>query len=682
MAQGASERSRLLGSPSVNSSQLHDAFISDRGRTFSRSSIANSEPFRDLSRASNSSGEGVDIDDIHFGLVRYGSLPSGTLSGLSPSMIDQNYGATTPKKCYPAVRERPASKILPTAKTTETDDSRSPRRVEEEDEPYSQFMNITPAKFWLVFGVIMACYFIACFDSTLMASSHPVITSYFDVSEAASWLSTVFLITSTAFQPLFGRLSDTFGRKIVFLASIAIFALTTLWCALATSIGSFIAARAFCGIGAGGTISQSLIVISDLVRIEERGVFQSHINIAFGLGSASGAAFGGFLCDTLGWRWAFGIQVPFLCVCFIGAVLFTPNRLGPMLLESSLEDPWLALRAFDATGSCLMLVSVTSLILSLNLGGNVYPWVSAPVITSIALCIIATACFLLVEKRAQQPVLPLRLLGKPPIANMVFANFLGGIASHTVLFNVPIFYQAVLLTSASSSGFFLALPSLVGSVAGVATGYIITYTRRLKPTLLFGAFVYVAGSVAVMALDRGIGKVAVMLLITGIPVGQGFVFPNTMMSALAVSSQADQAVVTTTIGLLRSLGTVFGVALSSVVFQNVLGVELEALVEGLRKDEIILLARSSIQSIRGLPEPYQSQGKLQIPRHSARISTNTNLKQSDRLICACFEGGFRVHHRGFGHNAYHHLADSPPCTEEREETHCSCWRVSKQGYVV
>jgi hypothetical protein len=154
------------------------------------------------------------------------------------------------------------------------------------------------------------------------------------------------------------------------------------------------------------------------------------------------------------------------------------------------------------------------------------------------------------------------------------------------------------------------------------------------------------------------------------------------MSALAVSSQADQAVVTTTIGLLRSLGTVFGVALSSVVFQNVLGVELEALVEGLRKDEIILLARSSIQSIRGLPEPYQSQGKLQIPRHSARISTNTNLKQSDRLICACFEGGFRVHHRGFGHNAYHHLADSPPCTEEREETHCSCWRVSKQGYVV
>jgi hypothetical protein len=128
----------------------------------------------------------------------------------------------------------------------------------ENDSPF--FGNYTTTGFWFFYGPILLVYFVATFDSTLMASSHPVITSYFHSSNAASWLSTAFMLTSTAFQPLFGRVSDTIGRRPLYVFSLVMFIVTTIWCALAQSIGSFIAARAFCGLGAGGVMAMVIPV--------------------------------------------------------------------------------------------------------------------------------------------------------------------------------------------------------------------------------------------------------------------------------------------------------------------------------------------------------------------------------------------------------------------------------------
>lgn len=139
----------------------------------------------------------------------------------------------------------------------------------------------------------------ACFDITLMASVHPVITSYSNASNEASWLTTAFMITNTRFQPLWRRRSDMVGRKSVCVVVLSIFALTNLCCALSQSIGSFIAAKAVCGIGAGGTMSMALVVVNDLVKVEYRGTYISHINVAFGIGAACGAAFGGVVSDSM-----------------------------------------------------------------------------------------------------------------------------------------------------------------------------------------------------------------------------------------------------------------------------------------------------------------------------------------------------------------------------------------------
>ncbi len=223
---------------------------------------------------------------------------------------------------------------------------------------------VSVGRFWLIYAGVLANSFMSLFDATLMASTHPVITSYFHASNSASWLSVAFLLTSTSFQPLFGRLSDTIGRKPPYIFTLAVFLLGTIWCAFAQSMISFVLARAMCGLGAGGLMSMSSIIASDLLPIEIRGAYQSYVHIAFGAGSALGAATGGAIADQLGWRWEFGIQIPIIAIVFTSACIFTPRDLG-LGAGVTKDGFWVAIRAFDYQGSLLLAGSITFLILGL-----------------------------------------------------------------------------------------------------------------------------------------------------------------------------------------------------------------------------------------------------------------------------------------------------------------------------
>ncbi|PHH83172.1 hypothetical protein CDD82_3219 [Ophiocordyceps australis] len=464
--------------------------------------------------------------------------------------------------------------------------------------------NTSPGRFWFIFSQILMAQFISCFDGTIMASSHPVITSYFGAANSASWLSTAFLLTSTAFQPLVGRLSDAVGRKPLFLGCLVVFACATTWCALAGSIESFIAGRALCGLGAGGAMTLGSIITSDLVPIERRGAYQSYMNVTYGIGSALGAALGGAMAEALGWRWEFGVQIPPLLLCFCVSAMALPPDLGKTGEPTTV---WQALQAFDARGSVLLTLAVCFLILGLNLGGNVFPWSHPLVIASLLIFAVCFPALVWVEARVSKPIMPLHLVRYAPRANLIYANFIAAIISNSIFFNIPLYFQAVLLTSATSSGLRLMLPSIVSSIAGTSTGFAITWTRRLKWPLWLGTFSYLIGTICLAFLHRNLPLSLYLVVLVPSSLGQGFQFPGTFMAILACSPQSDQAVVTSTLILWRSLGMVLGVASSSLVVQNALVHYLGAHVHGPEKESVIARVRASVEAIARLEQPYRGQ---------------------------------------------------------------------------
>lgn len=205
-----------------------------------------------LSRSLPTSGPALGPEPSEHAMLR--RVTSSSTAGLrrrrdSESAISTTSSVDAPDETSPLVRHR-------TSSTGSTSGA----------VPF--LMDSSPGRFWLIFSQILGAQFIACFDGTIMASSHPVITSYFGAANSASWLSTAFLLTSTAFQPLLGRLSDSIGRKPLFVGCLVVFLLATVWCALARSIEEFVAARAVCGLGAGGSMTLGSILTSDLVPIE------------------------------------------------------------------------------------------------------------------------------------------------------------------------------------------------------------------------------------------------------------------------------------------------------------------------------------------------------------------------------------------------------------------------------
>ncbi|KAI5463266.1 hypothetical protein BGZ63DRAFT_352577 [Mariannaea sp. PMI_226] len=467
------------------------------------------------------------------------------------------------------------------------------------------FLNdVSPTRFWFIFSQVLLGYFIACFDGTIMASSHPVITSYFHASNSASWLSTAFLLTSSAFQPLMGRLSDSLGRKPLWVGCLFIFTVATLGCAVATSIETFILARALCGIGAGGISALGSIIVSDLVPIENRGTYQSYLNANYGVGAALGAASGGAMADYFGWRWEFGIQVPPLLLAMIISSVAIPDDLG---IQGDRKTMWQALKEFDSMGSLLLTTAVTTLILGLNFGGNILPWSHPFVIASLTTFAVVFPLFIWVESWVYKPIMPLSLLRQSPRANLIFSNCIASFLANSIIFNIPLFFQAVLLNSATSSGLRLVIPTIASSTTGTMVGFAVQWTRRLKWPVQAGTICSFIGIVGLSGLTSGLPDMFYLFILLPSSIGQGFQFPGTFMAILAASTQAEQAVVTSTLVLWRSLGQVLGVASSSLVLQNALSFYLDEYVQGDQSADVIRRVRRSVEEVYKLEPPYQDQ---------------------------------------------------------------------------
>lgn len=288
-----------------------------------------------------------------------------------------------------------------------------------------------PRHFYWIELAIMSNVFLYGFDGTITAATYAVISSEFDAANTASWLTTSYLVTSTAFQPLYGRVSDIFGRRICFFIASITFGLGCLGCGVAGDIILLNCARALTGIGGAGLMTMATIVNSDMIPFRKRGMYQALQNGIFGFGAICGASFGGSIADTIGWRWCFLLQVPVALVALFLGVLVVKNQQNDFTWEGS---SWRAVwAAVDISGSLLLVVAISVQLVGLSLGGNELPWSSPWVIGTLIGSVLLIGIFFLVEaKTTAIPIIPLRLLqGRLPISVQI-ANLCVGLSAYAV----------------------------------------------------------------------------------------------------------------------------------------------------------------------------------------------------------------------------------------------------------
>ncbi|KAF5324336.1 hypothetical protein D9619_011312 [Psilocybe cf. subviscida] len=456
-----------------------------------------------------------------------------------------------------------------------------------------------PKRSHLVFVIPMAIgIFLTAMDQTIIVSSYASIGSELNQLQNTSWIATSYLLTITSFQPLYGKLSDIFGRKNCLIFGYCVFALGNLLCGLSRNLTELVAARAFAGIGGGGMQTIVSIIMSDVVPLRERGTWQGVLNIVFATGNTVGASLGGYLADTIGWRWAFLIQVP-ITILAILAVTFALH-----LPKIDTGDFWVKLRRVDFGGAITLVLTVFFLLFALDRGGNV-SWSDRYVVASLAAFGIFAVAFAFIEMEfAREPFAPKRIIVNRSLIASYLVNFFGIASAFTMIFHLSLYLQAVRGVSASQAGLWLIL-SVIGGLSGsLCGGLIIQATGKFYLITVLGYVGLLLGGLTI-TLSSGIllvstAGIAIGLVVSSIGNGSGIT--TSLISLIANAGQADQAIATAVSYLFRSLGSVVGLSVGSTLVQTTLRSELQKRLSGTDIDEIIRKVRESLTYLDELDE--------------------------------------------------------------------------------
>ncbi len=352
----------------------------------------------------------------------------------------------------------------------------------------------------VVLGGLMAGMFLAALDQSIVGVALPKITSELGGLDKLSWVVTAYLLTSTAATPLWGKISDLYGRRPMFQSAIVVFLIGSLVCGFASPIADalnvagidiMIAGRAVQGLGGGGLMSLALAVIGDIIPPRERGRYQGLFGAVFGVSSVAGPLLGGLFTDQLGWEWIFFINIP------IGAAALVVTSIA-LKLHHVRRDA-----RVDYLGAAVIVGAVSSLILYLTWAGPDVGWTSATGLGLLVATVLLVGLFVLVERRAGEPIIPIELFGQWTFtSNMVFAMIMG-VGMFGGLIYLPIYLQVVKGYSATQSGLAM-LPLVVGIFStSISSGQIMSRTGRYKWMPITGSIV-VGG--ALFALSRLAGR--------------------------------------------------------------------------------------------------------------------------------------------------------------------------------
>ncbi|MFB7170367.1 DHA2 family efflux MFS transporter permease subunit [Streptomyces sp. NPDC056254] len=416
-------------------------------------------------------------------------------------------------------------------------------------------------------GALLLGLLIAALDQTIVSTALPTIVSDLGGMAHLAWVVTAYMLAATAATPLWGKLGDQYGRKKLFQYAIVLFLIGSALCGLAQDMPQLIGFRALQGLGGGGLIVLSMAIVGDIVPPRERGRYQGLFGGVFGATSVLGPLLGGLFVDNLSWRWVFYINLPIglVALVVIAAALHIPARPSK--------------HTIDYLGTFLIACVATCLVLVASLGAT-WGWGSTRIIGVAVLGVLLLAAFLLVERKAAEPVLPLGLFRIRTFTLCSAISFVVGFAMFGAMVYLPTFLQIVQGVSPTMSGVHM-LPMVIGMlISSTASGQIVSRTGRWKVFPIAGTAVTAIGLLLLHQLHRtsSTWEMSVYFFVFG--AGLGLVMQVLVLVVQNAVSYADLGVATSGATFFRSIGAAFGVAIFGTVFTNQLGDELATSLAG------------------------------------------------------------------------------------------------------
>ncbi|KAK9241882.1 major facilitator superfamily domain-containing protein [Lipomyces tetrasporus] len=508
----------------------------------------------------------------------------------SASSIDSRIDPDVIEESAPLLNDDSRSSIAPEDAHSLSDDTLAD---EIEEEELSSRALIT------VFISLYVGIFLAALDSTIVATLLAHIASEFNEFRSISWIATGYMISLAAFQPLYGKISDIFGRKSVLIACNVMFGVGSILCGLAPNMWFLVFARVVAGCGGGGLTSLTSITLSDIVPLRQRGLLQGLGNVLYGCGAAFGGVVGGLITESFGWRWTFLLQGPIIVLSLM-AICFNLKSQPAKEFDGS------NFQRIDFLGSLTLVSTLVLFLLAVAIGGNYAPWNSPAVIFTLLLSGVFLMIFVYVELRvAREPVIPLFLLKDRTVFGSSFTSWFMNMIYYSHIYYIAIYLISVQGVSPTKSGSSL-IPHIVGDALGsLVVGYYMRKTGRYFPMTCLAAFCMVFGSLLLCFVGTDTSQLLIMVIMFVPGFAFGLYLTITLVGLVAAVPREYQAVSTSIQFGFKGTGSTLGVSISTAIFQNVLAAKLYSRITGPDAEEIISRVKDSIDQVRFLSPDMQ-----------------------------------------------------------------------------
>ncbi len=414
--------------------------------------------------------------------------------------------------------------------------------------PVQTTNQITGNRRWWALGAVLLTMFFSSLDQTVIATAMPVIVGELQGFSLYAWTATAYMIASAVTVPIYGKLSDVYGRKPFYAFGLSLFMLGSIASGLVASMPQLIIGRALQGLGAGAMLSMPRATIGDIFNPRERGRWMGLIASVFGLSSIIGPVLGGWITDHWGWRWIFYINLPVGTLALVAILYALPT----VKTEDRVKLDW--------QGSLLMVGGLVPMLLAFTWAGSKYAWQSLPILGLLGLGLFLLGLFVWVERRAESPIVAPQLFSNPVFTSTVVVALLVSMGMFGTIIFLPVFVQGVLGKSAQQSGQILMALMLSFITASIIGGQVITRTGRYKFHALGGTVLMVSGTFLLTRLDAQTSTGALIFNLVLIGLGIGTVLPLLNVAVQNAFPYRMMGMVSATQQLVRSLGAVIAVS--------------------------------------------------------------------------------------------------------------------------